>query len=274
MQDAEAAELLSKSLSGYATIRKFYDLRDEEVLLKDGETPEHRPMTRKRIAANALMVVISSAADSIRGGLYDPEVEAVVPVDVLLPLLGEALLFVNRKLRVSPCDHFDLRPSRTEANTHSPPPLRPARCRRGPLYRAQHDTSAVRGSTPHHIHSRSREQPPLEPQQINFKPDHRILAVLADRQHGPRLRRRRQHGELDRARERRRRRRREARMGLAQGIPPRRKGRGRHTRVEAGDCEGAGARICRGRDHALKRGTHFVVSEGAKGREGNIMIPL
>ena len=49
VQDAEAAELLSKSLSGYATIRKFYDLRDEEVLLKDGEKPEHRPLTRKRI---------------------------------------------------------------------------------------------------------------------------------------------------------------------------------------------------------------------------------
>jgi hypothetical protein len=94
--DSEAAQLLSNSLSGYATIRKFYDLRDEEVLLKEGEKPAHRPLARKRAAANALMVIISSAASSIRGGLYDPEVETVVQVDVLLTLLGEALVFVNR----------------------------------------------------------------------------------------------------------------------------------------------------------------------------------
>jgi len=95
--DSEAAQLLSNSLSGYATIRKFYDLRDEEVVLKKGEKPAHRPMARKCAAANALTVIISSAASSIRGGLYDPEVETVVQVDVLLPLLGEALIFVNRK---------------------------------------------------------------------------------------------------------------------------------------------------------------------------------
>ena len=94
--DSEAADLLSNYLSGYATIRKFYDLRDEEVLLKDGEKPAHLPMARKRTAANALAVIISSAASSIRGGLYDPDVETVVQVDVLLPLLGEALVFVNR----------------------------------------------------------------------------------------------------------------------------------------------------------------------------------
>lgn len=96
--DSEAAALLSKHLSGYATIRKYYELRDEEVSLKEGEIPTHRPMARKRAAANALMVIIASAASSIRGGLYDPEVETVVQVDVLLPLLGEALIFVNRKL--------------------------------------------------------------------------------------------------------------------------------------------------------------------------------
>jgi hypothetical protein len=95
--DSEAAELLSNYLSGYATIRKFYNLRDEEVLLKGSEKPAHRTMARKRTAANALVVVIASAASSIRGGLYDPEIETVVQVDVLLPLLGEALVFVNRK---------------------------------------------------------------------------------------------------------------------------------------------------------------------------------
>lgn len=107
--DSEAAALLSNHLSGYATIRKFYDLRDEEVLLKAGEKPAHRPMARKRAAANALMVIIASAASSIRGGLYDPEIETVVQVDVLLPLLGEALIFVNQPKRTLTLRHlYDL----------------------------------------------------------------------------------------------------------------------------------------------------------------------
>lgn len=104
--DSEAAQLLSTHLSGYATIRQFYDLRDEGVLAKDGERPVHRPMARKRAAANALMVIISSAASSIRGGLYDPEVETVVQVDVLLALLGEALLFVNQPKRSLTLEHL------------------------------------------------------------------------------------------------------------------------------------------------------------------------
>jgi hypothetical protein len=95
--DSEAAAILSNNFSGYATIRTFYDLRDVEINLKSGGKPAHRPMARRRAAANALMVVIASAASSIRGGLYDPEIETVVQVDVLLPLLGEALVFVNRK---------------------------------------------------------------------------------------------------------------------------------------------------------------------------------
>jgi hypothetical protein len=107
--DSEAASLLSNHLSGYATIRKFYDLRDEEVLLKAGEKPAHRPMARKRAAANALSVIIASAASSIRGGLYDPEIETVVQVDVLLPLLGEALVFVNQPKRTLTLRHlYDL----------------------------------------------------------------------------------------------------------------------------------------------------------------------
>ncbi|KAF2853384.1 hypothetical protein T440DRAFT_304146 [Plenodomus tracheiphilus IPT5] len=104
--DPEAASLLSNHLSGYATIRKFYDLRDEEVLLKAGEKPAHRPMARKRAAANALMVIIASAASSIRGGLYDPEIETVVQVDVLLPLLGEALVFINQPKRTLTLQHL------------------------------------------------------------------------------------------------------------------------------------------------------------------------
>ncbi|RMZ67494.1 nuclear pore complex subunit nup85 [Pyrenophora seminiperda CCB06] len=107
--DSEAASLLSNHLSGYATIRKYFDLRDEEVLLKAGEKSAHRPMARKRAAANALMVIIASAASSIRGGLYDPEIETVVQVDVLLPLLGEALIFVNQPKRTLTLRHlYDL----------------------------------------------------------------------------------------------------------------------------------------------------------------------
>lgn len=42
------------------------------------------------------MAVIISSDDNIRGGLYDEEREAVVSVDFLLALLGEALVFVNQ----------------------------------------------------------------------------------------------------------------------------------------------------------------------------------
>lgn len=104
--DSEGAQLLSNYLSGYATIRKYYDLRDEELLAGPGQKPAHRPMMRKRVAANALMVIISSAASSIRGGLYDPEVETVVQVDVLLPLLGEALVFLNQNKRTLTLQHL------------------------------------------------------------------------------------------------------------------------------------------------------------------------
>lgn len=65
--------------------------------LKEGQKPSLRPIARKRAAATALLAVINSAADNIHGGLYDKERASVVPVDGLLALLGEALLFVNRK---------------------------------------------------------------------------------------------------------------------------------------------------------------------------------
>ncbi len=95
--DREAAEILHLYLTGYATLRKFYDLRDEEVNLKEGEKLSLRPMARKKAAATALLAVINSAADNIHGGLYDPERGAVVQVDGLLALLGEATLFVDRR---------------------------------------------------------------------------------------------------------------------------------------------------------------------------------
>ena len=93
--DPEAAELLQSLFGGYATMRKFYDLRDEEVQLKDGQKPSLRPAARKKAAASALLTVIASAADNIQGGLYDEEMKAVVQVDGLLALLGEAMVFVN-----------------------------------------------------------------------------------------------------------------------------------------------------------------------------------
>jgi hypothetical protein len=94
--DLEAGRYMSTYLSGYATMRKFYDLRDEDQ--GSSENKEVQDIaTRKRKAAEALIAVISSAADSIRGGLLDPSVDVVIPVDNLLVLLGEALVFINRK---------------------------------------------------------------------------------------------------------------------------------------------------------------------------------
>jgi len=92
--DSEAAELLHKMLSGYATLRKFYDLRDEELV--PAKTPYKGSLARKQEAAAALLTVISSSDDNIRGGLYDEERRAVVSEDFLLALLGEAMVFVNQ----------------------------------------------------------------------------------------------------------------------------------------------------------------------------------
>lgn len=91
-QDLEAAELLGKMLSGYATLRKFYETRDDESI------PQAR---RYKSAATALAMVIASSDDNIRGGLYDASRDAIVGEDFLLALLGEMLVFVNH----SPQDH-------------------------------------------------------------------------------------------------------------------------------------------------------------------------
>lgn len=101
--DPEAAEMLHAHLTGYATLRKFYDLRDAEIVLGEGEKPRLRPIARKNAAATALLAVISSAADGIHGGLYDENRGSIVQVDVLLALLGETMVFVNRKSSLSPC---------------------------------------------------------------------------------------------------------------------------------------------------------------------------
>lgn len=97
LEDPKAAEILHTYMTGYATLRRFYDLRDEEVRLQEGQKPRLRPITRKNAAAIALVALINSAADNIHGGLYDEDRGAVVQVDALLTLLGEAMVFVNRK---------------------------------------------------------------------------------------------------------------------------------------------------------------------------------
>jgi hypothetical protein len=89
--DVEAGRYMSTYLSGYATVRKFYETRDEDP---SGEACD--ATQRKRKAAAALIAVIASAADSIRGGLLDANVDVVIPVDGLLVLLGEAMVFMNR----------------------------------------------------------------------------------------------------------------------------------------------------------------------------------
>lgn len=84
-QDLEAAELLGKMLSGYASLRQFYELRDGGADSRG----------RRQQAAAALMSVIASADDNIRGGLYDQTRDAIVSEDFVLALLGEATVFVS-----------------------------------------------------------------------------------------------------------------------------------------------------------------------------------
>jgi hypothetical protein len=86
-QDLEAAELLGKMLSGYASLRQFYELRDDEGAFS--------PAQRRQQAVAALTGVIASADDNIRGGLFDASRDAIVSEDFLLALLGEASVFVS-----------------------------------------------------------------------------------------------------------------------------------------------------------------------------------
>ena len=104
--DHEAAQILSRYMSGYATIRRFYTLRDERRASgpghgKNGSVKRSRRKGRNKEAADALVALIKSASDSIRGGLFDPDVDAILQVDGLLSLLGEALPFLNRKYHSS-----------------------------------------------------------------------------------------------------------------------------------------------------------------------------
>lgn len=96
--DPDAAALLHRYLSGYATLRKFYELRDA-----GGQGPEEDRIQPDSKAAKCLIAVISSAADNICGGLYDASRDCVIQVDGLLSLLGEATVFVNRTSVLVPC---------------------------------------------------------------------------------------------------------------------------------------------------------------------------
>ncbi|RHZ67279.1 hypothetical protein CDV55_105349 [Aspergillus turcosus] len=98
--DEDAASILQFYFSGYATLRRFYEIRDEAIGLKEGQRPRFKPLARRRAAAQALVAVISSAADSIYGGLYDPGRDSAVQVDGLLTLLGEALAFIDQNTPV------------------------------------------------------------------------------------------------------------------------------------------------------------------------------
>lgn len=92
--DAEAAQRLATELSGYATLRRFYDLRDQEYTTSSVKL---QPLEQRREAANALLAIIASASDCIRGGLFDPDVESVVSVNGLLALIGEVLPLCGQK---------------------------------------------------------------------------------------------------------------------------------------------------------------------------------
>ncbi|KAL1296601.1 hypothetical protein AAFC00_000094 [Neodothiora populina] len=106
--DPEAAQLIANYLSGYATLRRFYDLRDAAMDASTGTAQPSgpgriatmKPHTRRREAAKALVALIESAADSIRGGLYDADNETVLQVDTLMALLCEALPLLNHRTAV------------------------------------------------------------------------------------------------------------------------------------------------------------------------------
>jgi hypothetical protein len=90
--DGEAAQLLGRWVSGFAMLRRFYEIRDQDVNQAAMTTAKKMgSLERKREASKALIAVIEVAADCIKGGLFDPEVESVVPVEGVLVLLGEVL---------------------------------------------------------------------------------------------------------------------------------------------------------------------------------------
>lgn len=103
-QDLEAAQLLGRLLAGYATLRRFYEIRDTK---NAQDLPSSKALALKRQAAAALVAVISSSGDNIRGGLYDEDRDSVVSEDFLLALLGEATVFVSQSPSVITLEQVD-----------------------------------------------------------------------------------------------------------------------------------------------------------------------
>lgn len=104
-QDLEAAQLLGRMLSGYATLRKFYELRDSYA---EEDPASSKAVSLRKQAAFALVAVISSSDDNIRGGLYDDTRDAVVSEDFLLALLGEATVFLGQKPSTVSLEQIDV----------------------------------------------------------------------------------------------------------------------------------------------------------------------
>ena len=96
--DREAAAMLHQRLAGYAALRNFYELRDEDLELKRTQSSSVQDVGWKIKAFKALLAVIDSAADRIAGGLYDKTTKSVVPLDGLMVLLGESMPFIDRML--------------------------------------------------------------------------------------------------------------------------------------------------------------------------------
>ena len=90
--DAEAAALLSAQVGGYAALRRFYHLRDRRA--HEGPAAE-LSLSQKKATVSPLLAVIASAADNVQGGLFDRQRPAVVPVEGLLVLLGEASVLLE-----------------------------------------------------------------------------------------------------------------------------------------------------------------------------------
>ncbi|KAF2768864.1 hypothetical protein EJ03DRAFT_383117 [Teratosphaeria nubilosa] len=103
--DPDAADILASHLSGYATLRRFYELRDQDVAASSSTKTALKPLERKREAAKALIAVTTSAADCVQGGLFDPQIESVVPVDGVLVLLGECLPLLGQPKRIFTKEH-------------------------------------------------------------------------------------------------------------------------------------------------------------------------
>jgi hypothetical protein len=97
--DPEAAALLQFYVVGYACVRRVFTYRDNlsEHSKSNSNSRPAAPAERKRLAARALVAAINSAADSIYGGLYDPERQTAISHEVLLVLLGEATAFLSQE---------------------------------------------------------------------------------------------------------------------------------------------------------------------------------